>query len=73
MCVTKLKDFSQLELKNNLEQYFHQKLNYGRQLGLSPQLILEGLNDGMPTNIKQLMLMNPPTSPSEWLMLKLHA
>ncbi|GFV35561.1 uncharacterized protein TNCV_3205921 [Trichonephila clavipes] len=36
---------------------------------LSPQLILEGLTDGMPTSIKQLMTVNPPTSPTEWLMV----
>ncbi|GFQ82689.1 uncharacterized protein TNCT_323501 [Trichonephila clavata] len=41
-----LSNFSQHHLKNNLEQYFHQKLNCGRQLGLSPQLILEELTDG---------------------------
>ncbi|GFV46236.1 uncharacterized protein TNCV_261871 [Trichonephila clavipes] len=64
--VITLSDFSQLQLKDNLEHYFHQKLNYGRQLGLSPQLILEGLTDGMPTSIKQLMIVNPPT---EWLMV----
>ncbi|GFV89909.1 uncharacterized protein TNCV_4691381 [Trichonephila clavipes] len=67
--VITLSDFSQLQLKDNLEQYFHQKLNYGRQLGLSPQLILKGLTDGMPTSIKQLMTVNPPTSPTEWLMV----
>ncbi|GFX83023.1 uncharacterized protein TNCV_5001711 [Trichonephila clavipes] len=64
--VITLSDFSQLQLKDNLEQYFHQKLNYGRQLVLPPQLILEGLTDGMPTSIKQLMTVNPPT---EWLMV----
>ncbi|GFY36402.1 uncharacterized protein TNCV_3451051 [Trichonephila clavipes] len=67
--VVSLADFLQLQLKNNLEQYFHQKLNYGKQLGLSLQLILEGLTDGMPANIKQLMAINPPTSPTEWLMV----
>ncbi|GFU65111.1 uncharacterized protein TNCV_1162991 [Trichonephila clavipes] len=66
--VVNLSDFSQLQLKNSLEQYFHEKLNCGRQLGVSPQLILEGLTVGMPTNIKQLMTINPPTSPTEWLM-----
>ncbi|GFT12288.1 uncharacterized protein TNCV_4005441 [Trichonephila clavipes] len=39
------------------------------QLGLPPQLILKGLTDGMPTNIKLLMTINPPTSPTEWLMV----
>ncbi|GFV53494.1 uncharacterized protein TNCV_4746421 [Trichonephila clavipes] len=58
-----------IKKKDNLAQYFHQKLNYGRQLGLSPQLILEGLTDGMPTSIKQLMTVNPPTSPTDWLMV----
>ncbi|GFR10679.1 uncharacterized protein TNCT_281831, partial [Trichonephila clavata] len=65
--IVNLSDFSQHQLRNNLDEYFHQKLNCGRQLGLSPQLILEGLTDGMPTNIKQLMTINPPTSPTEWL------
>ncbi|GFV19874.1 uncharacterized protein TNCV_481001 [Trichonephila clavipes] len=67
--VVSLADSSQLQLKNNLEQYFHQKLNYGKQLGLYPQLILEGLTDGMPANIKQLMTLNPLTSPTEWFMV----
>ncbi|GFR31275.1 uncharacterized protein TNCT_133891 [Trichonephila clavata] len=67
--IVNLSDFSQHQLRNNLDEYFHQKLNYGRELGLSPQLILEGLTDGMPTNIKQLMTINPPTSPTEWLKL----
>ncbi|GFR25570.1 uncharacterized protein TNCT_323951, partial [Trichonephila clavata] len=65
--IVNLSDFSQHQLRNNLDEYFHQKLNCGRQLGLSPQLILEGLTDGMPANIKQLMTINPPTSPTEWL------
>ncbi|GFR33430.1 DNA_pol_B_2 domain-containing protein [Trichonephila clavata] len=65
--IVNLSDFSQHQLRNNLDEYFHQKLNCGRQLGLSPQLILEGLTDGMPTNIKQLMTINLPTSPTEWL------
>ncbi|GFT17794.1 uncharacterized protein TNCV_2588701 [Trichonephila clavipes] len=64
-----LVDFSQLQLKNYLEQYFHQKLNYGKQLGLSPQLVLEGLTNGIPANIKQLMTINLPTTPTEWLMV----
>ncbi|GFR28110.1 uncharacterized protein TNCT_84831 [Trichonephila clavata] len=46
--IVNLSDFSQHQLRNNLDEYFHQKLNCGRQLGLSPQLILEGLTDGMP-------------------------
>ncbi|GFQ87508.1 uncharacterized protein TNCT_458811 [Trichonephila clavata] len=44
--IVNLSDFSQHQLRNNLDQYFPQKLNCGRQLGLSPQLILEGLTDG---------------------------
>ncbi|GFS61136.1 uncharacterized protein TNCV_4956301 [Trichonephila clavipes] len=67
--VVSLADFSQLQLKNNLEKYFHQKLNYGRQLGISPLLILEDLTDGMPTNIKELVTINPPSSPTEWLIV----
>ncbi|GFV58633.1 uncharacterized protein TNCV_53811 [Trichonephila clavipes] len=67
--VITLSDFSQLQLKDNLEQYFHQKLNYGRQLVLPSQLIMEGLTDGMPTSIKQQMIVNPPTSPTDWFMV----
>ncbi|GFQ71932.1 uncharacterized protein TNCT_407391 [Trichonephila clavata] len=47
--IVNLSDFSQHQLRNNLGQYFHQKLNCCRQLGLSPQLNLEGLTDGLPT------------------------
>ncbi|GBM36297.1 hypothetical protein AVEN_98955-1 [Araneus ventricosus] len=62
-------DFSQHHLGKNddLVKYFHGKLNCGRQLGLSPQLILEGLTDGLPTQCKQLMTVQPPNTPTEWL------
>ncbi|GBO09758.1 hypothetical protein AVEN_195726-1 [Araneus ventricosus] len=56
-------DFSQHHLKKNddLVKYFHEKLNCGKRLGLSPQLILEGLTDGLPTQFKA------PNAPTEWL------
>ncbi|GBM38147.1 hypothetical protein AVEN_48483-1 [Araneus ventricosus] len=62
-------DFSQHYLKKNddLVKYFHEKLNCGRQLGLFPQLILEGLTDELPTQCKQLMTVKPPNTPTEWL------
>ncbi|GFS74407.1 uncharacterized protein TNCV_970101 [Trichonephila clavipes] len=43
--------------------------NNACKLGLSPQFILEGLTDGMPSNIKQLMTINPPTSPIDWIIV----
>ncbi|GBN77840.1 hypothetical protein AVEN_145268-1 [Araneus ventricosus] len=67
--VVNFADFSQHYLKKNddLVKYFHGKLNCGRQLGLSPQLILEGLTDGLPTQFKHLMTVQPPNTPTEWL------
>ncbi|GBL94053.1 hypothetical protein AVEN_156207-1 [Araneus ventricosus] len=69
--VVNFADFSQHYLKKNYDlfKYFHEKLNCGRQLGLPPQLILEGLTDGLPTQFKQLMTVQPPNTPTEWLTL----
>ncbi|GBN10820.1 hypothetical protein AVEN_100374-1 [Araneus ventricosus] len=52
---------------DDLVKYFHEKLNCGRQLGLSPQMILEGLTDGLPTQFKQLMTVQPPNTSTKWL------
>ncbi|GBN27639.1 hypothetical protein AVEN_33132-1 [Araneus ventricosus] len=70
-CALNFADFSLHYLKKNddLVKYFHEKLNCGRQLGLSPQLILEGLTDGLPTQFKHLMTVQPPNTPTEWLTL----
>ncbi|GBM37864.1 hypothetical protein AVEN_193383-1 [Araneus ventricosus] len=69
--VVNFADFSQHHLKKNddLVKYFHEKINCGRQLGLSPQLILEGLTDGLPTQFKHLMTVQPPNTRTEWLTL----
>ncbi|GBO04173.1 hypothetical protein AVEN_138885-1 [Araneus ventricosus] len=69
--VVNFADFSQHYLKKNddLFKYFHEKLNCGRQLGLPPQLILEELTDGLPTQFKQLKTVQPPNTPTEWLTL----
>ncbi|GBL95970.1 hypothetical protein AVEN_136766-1 [Araneus ventricosus] len=69
--VVNFANFSQHYLKKNddLVKYFHEKLNCGRKLGLSPQLILEGLTDGLPTQFKQLMTVQSPKTPTEWLTL----
>ncbi|GBM07506.1 hypothetical protein AVEN_100710-1 [Araneus ventricosus] len=69
--VVNFADFSQHYLKKNddLVKYFHEKLNCGRQLGLLPQLILECLTDGLPIQFKQLMTVQSPNTPTEWLTL----
>ncbi|GBM15229.1 hypothetical protein AVEN_144024-1 [Araneus ventricosus] len=55
-------------MKNyDLVKYFHEKLNRGRQLGLSLQLSLESLTDGLPTQCKQLRTVKPFNTPKEWL------
>ncbi|XP_055930721.1 uncharacterized protein LOC129960966 [Argiope bruennichi] len=70
--IVNFSDFSQLKFdsKNSkLVDYFHQKLNYGRQLGFVPQLILEGLTDGLPTQLKQLVSIKAPNTPTEWFTI----
>ncbi|GBN51212.1 hypothetical protein AVEN_25104-1 [Araneus ventricosus] len=52
---------------DDLVKYLHEKLNCARQLGLAPQLILEGFTHGLPTQCKQLMTVQPPNTTTEWL------
>ncbi|KAF8794882.1 hypothetical protein HNY73_002798 [Argiope bruennichi] len=37
-----------------------------RKLSLNSQLILEGLTDGLPTQLKQLVSIKAPCTPTEW-------
>lgn len=64
-------DFShnKFDIKNNILDYFHQKVDCGRQLGLSTPLLLEGLTDGLPANLRQLMVIHAPNNPTEWLTM----
>ena len=55
--------------KDDITQYFHKKIEIGRKLGLNTKMLLEGLTDGLPAQLKQLMTVNPPNDPTEWLKL----
>lgn len=62
-------DFTSLKLENDsdLVSYFHKKLELGRDLHLSNDLILEGLTNGLPYNIQTLLTIQPPKTATEWL------
>lgn len=63
-----LSDFTKLtyNVKSDLEKYFKEKLEIGRKLGLKPEMLLEGLTDGLPPTLKQLITVNPPSTPTDW-------
>jgi hypothetical protein len=52
-----------------LQKYFNTKMEVGRRLGMSPTLLLQGLNDGLPAKLKPLVLIREPSTPIDWLNL----
>ncbi|GBO22430.1 hypothetical protein AVEN_3860-1 [Araneus ventricosus] len=65
-----LSDFTLKSVKegDDITLYFQEKLKIGRQLNLSTSMILEGLSDGLPVNLRQLLAINSPNNPTEWLI-----
>ena len=41
-------------------------MNAGRTLGLDNKLLLDGLTDGLPRELKQLVIVNSLKSTTEW-------
>ena len=56
-----LSDFSDIRFKagEDVSEYYQKKMNVGRTLGLDKSL-LEGLTDGLPKELKQLVIVNSP-------------
>ncbi|GBO38835.1 hypothetical protein AVEN_93631-1 [Araneus ventricosus] len=65
-----LSDFTLKSFKeeDDITLYF-QKLKIGRQLNLATSMILEGFSDGLPVNLRQLLAINSPNNPTEWLIM----
>ncbi|GBM22873.1 hypothetical protein AVEN_55458-1 [Araneus ventricosus] len=65
-----LSDFTLKSFKegDDITLYFQEKLKIGRQLNLSTSMILEELSDGLPVNLRQLLDINSPNNPTEWLI-----
>ncbi|GBN80871.1 hypothetical protein AVEN_171886-1 [Araneus ventricosus] len=65
-----LSDFTSKSFKegDDITLYFQEKLKIGRQLNLGTSMILEGLSDGLPVNLRQLLAINSPNNPTEWLI-----
>ncbi|GBM86935.1 Transposon Ty3-I Gag-Pol polyprotein [Araneus ventricosus] len=65
-----LTDFTLKSFKegDDITLYFQEKLKIGRQLNLSTSMIIEGLSDGLPVNLRQLLAINSPNNPTEWLV-----
>ncbi|GFY29146.1 transposon Ty3-G Gag-Pol polyprotein [Trichonephila clavipes] len=51
-----------------IAQYFHEKLEIGRQLNIPISIILEGLTDDLPINLRQLLTIHPSSNPTEWIV-----
>ena len=53
-------DFSEIQFKigDNVTDYYHKKLHVGRNLVLDAKLQLEGLMNGIPKQLKQLVVVN---------------
>ncbi|GBO17752.1 Transposon Tf2-9 polyprotein [Araneus ventricosus] len=64
-----LSDFTSKSFKegDDITLYFQEKLKIGRRLNLATSMILEGLSDGLPVNLRQLLAINSPNNPTEWL------
>ena len=62
-------EFTQIQFKysDDINEYFHKKVNVGRQLGLTTQVILEGLTATMPQNIRTGLVISSPDSLTDWL------
>ncbi|GBN33673.1 hypothetical protein AVEN_5803-1 [Araneus ventricosus] len=65
-----LSDFTLKSFKegDDITLYFQEKLKIGRKLNLSTNIIFEGLSDGLPGNLRQLLAINSPNNPTEWLI-----
>ncbi|GBM87049.1 Transposon Ty3-I Gag-Pol polyprotein [Araneus ventricosus] len=65
-----LSDFTLKSFKegDDITLYFQEKLKIIRQLNLSTSMILEGLSDGLPVNLRTLLAINSPNNPTEWLI-----
>lgn len=67
--LTTFGDFANLKynIRDDITQYFRKKMEIGKQLKLNHSMILEGLTDGLPTDLKALMTINEPLDPITWL------
>ena len=48
------------------QNIIRKRCHAGRPLGLDTKLLLEGLTDGLPGELKQLVIVNSPKSVTEW-------
>lgn len=64
-------DFANLKLQSfdHLEEYFRKKLECGRKLGLTENLILQGLTDGLKPEYRNILIVNAPTNTTEWFRI----
>lgn len=71
-----LSDFSEIKFKigDEVNEYYQKKMKMGRELGLEQKFILDGLTEGLPFELKKLVITNAPKTPTEWreLVFKLN-
>ena len=62
-----LSDFSEIKFKTgeDVSEYYQKKMNIGRNLGLENKLLLEGLTDCLPRELKHFVIVNSPKSMTE--------
>lgn len=63
-----LGDFSSIKFNrgDNVSEYYQKKLQIGRLLGLETRFLMEGLTEGLPSELKSLVIVNSPKSLGEW-------
>lgn len=63
-----LTDFTNIRFKSgdDLNEYYQKKTKIGRELGLENKFILEGLTEGLPFELRKLVITNTPTNLRDW-------
>lgn len=63
-----LTDFTNVRFKygENINEYYQIKVKLGRDLGLENKFLLEGLTEGLPLDLRRLVITNAPKTLNEW-------
>lgn len=63
-----LTDFTNIRFKygEDVNEYYHNKVKLGRDLGLDNKFLLEGLTEGLPLDLRRLVITNAPKTLNEW-------
>lgn len=54
---------------SNFEDYFHEKLDFGKTLGLNNSVIMQGLTVGLKAEYQNILIVNFPNIATEWFRM----